>query len=365
MKNNILLYFPWYEDVHFYKDVGQIPYLLSKKMGYNFYLITQRKTWISENKNIHYLFYKKSFFRIFIFIKEIFLLQPKISMYFFFNISTLFLVLFTRIFSSSKVYVKWDIDFYNFSFKTKKSKFFYLKKKIIFLLFDFFDVVYSVETKKTFEFIKWNYNVKNLLYIPNGTSFENKWDNLPEKENIIITVGRLWTIQKNTQLFLDIAWSFLDLDIEKKWKFYAIWPIDDETNFLDYKKDFFIKYPDFQDRIIFTWAIKDRREITNYYEKAKIFLMPSRFEWSPLVLPEATINWCLLVTSDKIVSFYDITNNWKYWFSFWLDDINIWKKLYEYVNNTDLKILYEEQIAYSTKNFTWESIIEKLLLKLN
>lgn len=365
MKNNILLYFPWYEDVHFHKDVGQIPCLLSKKLNYNFYIFTKKKSSISENKNISFIFYKNSFLRLFTFMKQIILLQPKISIYFFFNISTLFLVLLTRIFSSSKIYVKWDIDFYHFSSKTEKSKFFYLKKKIIFLLFDVFNIVYSVETKKTFEFIKWNYNVKNLLYIPNGTSFENKWDNLPEKENIIITVGRLWTIQKNTQLFLDIAWNFLDLDIEKKWKFYAIWPIDDETNFLDYKKDFFEKYPIYQDKIIFTWAINDRREITNYYEKAKIFLMPSRFEWSPLVLPEATINWCLLVTSDKIVSFYDITNNWKYWFSFWIDDKNIGEKLYEYVNKSSLETFCEQQRNYTIANFTWEVIIEKLLFKLH
>ncbi len=105
-----------------------------------------------------------------------------------------------------------------------------------------------------------------------------------EKENIILTVGRLGTYQKNTDLLLSVL---EDIDL-KDWKFYLVGPIEKVEK--DFQKDidaFFEKRPDLKDKVIFAGVIYDKAELWECYNRAKVFVLSSRFESFGIVLNEA------------------------------------------------------------------------------
>ena len=102
-----------------------------------------------------------------------------------------------------------------------------------------------------------------------------------EKENLMITVGRLGTHQKNTEMLLK---ALEDIDL-KKWKFILIGPI--EANFNQAIEVFFQKYPQKREQINFVGKINNKKNLWEWYNKAKVFISTSRWESYGLVLNEA------------------------------------------------------------------------------
>ncbi len=102
-----------------------------------------------------------------------------------------------------------------------------------------------------------------------------------QKENIMITVGRLGTPQKNTEMLLK---AFEKTDFQN-WKFYLIGPFEKE--FGDNIKQFYKKYPEKKENIIFVGEINDKKELWEWYNRAKVFVFTSRWESYGLVLNEA------------------------------------------------------------------------------
>ncbi len=103
--------------------------------------------------------------------------------------------------------------------------------------------LFSCEQKETFDLLKQKrvcgVSLKNkIVYIPNGfDEYYLKQNNIciknfREKENIMITVGRIGTRQKNNEMLLE-ALSKIDL---KDWKIYFIG---------EYTEEFEKKYNDF------------------------------------------------------------------------------------------------------------------------
>lgn len=104
-----------------------------------------------------------------------------------------------------------------------------------------------------------------------------------EKENIFMTVGRLGTFEKHTELILG---ALKNIEM-KDWKFYMIGPI--EEHFKPYIDTFFLENPHLKDKVIFTGAIYEKKTLWEYYSKAKVFILSSRTESSGIVLYEAKI----------------------------------------------------------------------------
>ncbi len=104
-----------------------------------------------------------------------------------------------------------------------------------------------------------------------------------EKENVFITVGRLGTFEKHTELFMQ-ALERTDL---KDWVVYMIGPVQEE--FEVYVSDFFLRNPQLKDKVVFTGAIYDKKALWDIYCKAKVFVLSSRTESSGIVLYEAKI----------------------------------------------------------------------------
>lgn len=126
-----------------------------------------------------------------------------------------------------------------------------------------------------------------LRLIPNGfdesllQTFGIREKRFSEKDNLMITVARLGTYPKNTEMLL-AALALVDF---KDWKMKLVGPWADE--FQPCIDDFYKQNPDKADSVIFTGAINDKEELWNVYNDAKVFVFTSRSEGSAIVQPEA------------------------------------------------------------------------------
>jgi len=175
-----------------------------------------------------------------------------------------------------------------------------------------------------------------------------------EKENIILTVGRLGTEAKNTELLLE---TLKEIDL-KDWKVYLVGSID--KSFISYKENFFKENPSLIDKIIFTGEIKDRKELYKYYNRAKVFVLPSRWESFGIVMVEAMAFGNYVITSNTCAA-KDITNNSEIGKIVKIDSKEELKKELERVisREINLKEKYEKTLNY-VSNFRYSNLVEKL-----
>jgi glycosyltransferase involved in cell wall biosynthesis len=116
-----------------------------------------------------------------------------------------------------------------------------------------------------------------------------------EKENIIITVGRLGSMQKNTEMLLEAASNI----VYKNWKIVLIGPIEKREQDLQKKIDvFYSNNPGLKDKVIFTGPIYDKKELWNWYNRAKVFVLTSIYESFGIVLNEALFFQNYIVTTE-------------------------------------------------------------------
>jgi glycosyltransferase involved in cell wall biosynthesis len=105
-----------------------------------------------------------------------------------------------------------------------------------------------------------------------------------QKDRIIITVGRLGSRQKNTEMILEALKSV----VLQGWKVVLIGSIEqEESDFQLYIDAYFGKNPALKGKIWFTGVISDKKTLWEWYNRAKIFLLPSRWEGFAIVLPDA------------------------------------------------------------------------------
>lgn len=212
----------------------------------------------------------------------------------------------------------------------------------------------SYETKKNYEIMKDSYAGINTtgktFYLPNGyddiyikQNFKIK--SFEEKENIFLTVGRLGTYEKNTELILNTL-EKVDL---KNWKFYLVGPI--EKGFQEKINMFFKKNPFKKKNVIFTGIIKNKEELYSYYNRAKVFILSSRYESFGIVLSEALAfnNYILSTDTGAIRDILDKNNG-------------------KIINESNLSILMEEIINEENivikdskiNDFKYSNIIKKV-----
>jgi glycosyltransferase involved in cell wall biosynthesis len=129
-------------------------------------------------------------------------------------------------------------------------------------------------------------------------------------ENIIMTVGRLFSYQKNTELLLNII-AGLHL---KDWKVRLIGPLEtEECDGFAYRASFFTRYPHLQDAVEFTGNISNRVELVRIMREATVFLFTSRWEGSSLALLEAAAAGNYIITTD-VGGARDVTKNGEFGF---------------------------------------------------
>ncbi len=368
------------ENFHLVKDVGQLPYFMYKTEGYD-------ATLISYKNNVEYPFINNEVNGLklnFIPNKGRFLYFELGVLYYLFNNSKLidvlnlfhfkkdnilYLLIYKLVNPKGKAYIKLDMDIlffknYNaFLFSNYSLKNFILKALTswIFKLTDLF----SVETDQAKDYLLNVYPEleHKLICIPNGVDNLYLDQEIPvkpfiEKENIILTVGRIGTEQKNTELLLD-ALKITDL---KDWKVYILGPI--EERFKKNIADFYREYPQLENKVIFTGNITDRKELFNWYNRAKIFCLTSRWESFGIVFTEALYFGNYLITSPISSAAY-ITNNGKYGT---VAKAHAQEFSNAIQNSIEAGFLstqrYTEIRSFSKENFTWPVIVKKLADKI-
>lgn len=326
MKNKKIKYyliFPALKNVHLVKDVGMIPFVLYKYYGYESYIVNYNNDDYpylnNEVKGLEMYFLRKHQFKCgtnpykikFDIMKFLIMKSKTIDVLQLIHISKpsyLYALIYKLLNKKGVLYLKTDFDtdrnFLSSKYKTgMKGRIKYIIHK--FLLNYLFDII-SVETKKDFAKLNTLIRSDKLLYLPSGPYIPRKENcDFTNKENYILTVSRLGTRQKATDVLLEAFGKIKDL---KNWKLILIGTI--EESFKQYIDEYFKRYPHLKERVIFTGNISDRKFLYEYYLKAKIFTLPSRWENFSIALIEAAYFGCYIVATDVGVAreILEITN---------------------------------------------------------
>lgn len=388
-KLTVLFTLDGFEKVHLYKDVGLTPYYIGKEFDLDVDIIysnSEKKELPKAFRNISLIeipYYKIwsiikkidkfKFLENFSFYKYLLKNAKKINYLMFFHIGLdkFFLVLLYRFLNKSgKIYFKMDSDISGV-LNSNNEKISFIKKIQKILLKKLIKRInlISIETKEAYEEILkgglYNMDISNkIAYFPNGFDEEYLKENnikikqFEEKENIMITVGRIGTEEKNNEILLD---SLNKIDL-KNWKIYIIGPYTEEFK---NKYDKFIRNnQDKKESVILIGNIEDKNLLYNYYNRAKVFLLTSRWESFGIVLSEALRFGEYIITTD-VGAAKDITDNGNIGVITEIENTipfrnEILKVIDDEIN---LKEKYQKSLKSSEKQFLWNEIVKNKKFK--
>ncbi|ELC8386909.1 glycosyltransferase [Clostridium perfringens] len=360
---NYYCIFPEAKNIHLLKDIGMIPYIFFKKFKFNSYLVTY------NNGSYDYLKKDVSGLKI-DFIKKIFrnstldsliyiLINSKnidcLQVFHASSRSLLQILLYKILNKNGLTYLKLDTNIENIKSKSfiknnikGKIKKFIITKKTNLI---------TAESTEVVKYLNEKFNL-NVKYIPNGFYCENYNYEFIEKENLIITVGRIGSYEKNNEMLLE-AFSNISSKIFN-WNLELIGPID--SKFEDKKNEFFKKNPNMINRVEFSGPIYEKDKLYDKYKKAKIFILTSRNEGFPLVCPEAMSYGDYIILSD-FSSAKDIIGN--YGCIFKRDDVKeLESVIVKACNFLERESVSKEIIYRACNEFNWEKICNKILIYL-
>ena len=353
------------DNTHLVKDVGMIPYMLTKQklmkgviVGYNKsredfpYLDTDvvglgfvnRRKYTNNSLIDGCLWLFRNSKKI-----------DCLNLYHYKPSTFIWIIVYKLFNRSGDVYVKLDIDpSAGIKMKMKKNSIkYFLTKKILGCC-----KVVSCETEqfKNYANKKWPLHIE---FIPNGIS-QSKIKRGCKKEKIILTVGRLGTKQKATEILIE-AFFKAKPNINDSWKLVLVGTCEDKFKiYLDEKlKD----HAEMRDKIEVLGEIKDRDVLDDLYEKSSIFTMPSRWEGFCLVGVEAASKGDYLLTTN-LISFEELTNYGKYGAHFAIDNIEQYAEtmcnVCNDIDNDTLDFDMDKQYCFIKANYSYEVITQKL-----
>lgn len=200
-----------------------------------------------------------------------------------------------------------------------------------------------------------------MINIPNGVDYKYLYEkgmqyDFDEKENIILSVTRVGSEEKNTEMLIEAFTSIENIE-NLGWKLKIVGPIEEE--FKDYIDNYFENNPTMKDIVEFTGAIQNREELFNEYKKAKIFSLTSNFESFGIAFIEAASFGDVIVSTDVGIA-KELTCEGN-GVLVDIEDVNALKKeLKKYMLNDNLKSYSEITYKIAKKNFDWDTIINKL-----
>ncbi|GFN33095.1 glycosyltransferase family 4 protein [Paenibacillus xylaniclasticus] len=308
---------PGFSDAHLTKDVGLIPYLMQKYMGYEaVYAIYKpskgEMTWpslpfFSEDIKFDYIEpsfeYDPDHMMETVFgsnlsdcakdvEKYIQRNAAKIDVLYLFGFYPFYfhaVMKYKQLNPAGKVYLKLDANIAWIN-----------KTPIDSTFFQFLRSCDLITTETMVDYINQKWPVP-VYYLPNGYYPLGSDDRLntifefENKEDIIFTAGRLGTPQKLTDQLLQ-AFKLAVPHIPASWKLVLAGSIEEQ--FLPYIDQFMKDNEGLAERIIFTGMIKDKTVLNDWFAKSKIFALPSAYEGFPNVFAEARAHGCYYIASD-------------------------------------------------------------------
>lgn len=362
MKNFVCL-FPPAENVHLYKEIGMIPYYMAKEFGYDAcvacyeerlnlsYLddelkeinhIKLEKRFKSETLNcLTFLWQQRNQIHT---LMMIHISLRKVFLMIFIKMITLFRV---------KVYVKMDANpkYFNLGFEKRN----FINRCRIFC-YNLFDLV-SVETKDLFDFFNVNTDLK-VTYVPNGFTDLYLESYTSEKQNIILTVARLDDPIKNIDLLLH---AFCNAKMQN-WDLVLVGNHDNEFKI---RFDNFIKTnPHLTDKIALLGGIFDKKKLNTYYERAKVFALPSNSEGFALTYLEAISNGCFVI-STNLPAARDVTALETYGKLFGIGNLIELTNIFVQLDSKDYVLPKPQDIKnFAFRNFHWINVVKRIELGL-
>lgn len=300
MKKFVTLFYK-IEDVHFYKDIGMIPYHMKKLFHYDSYIACSKINSKINNKKYKNIkideikcIFNNEFLDSLIYILKKSKQIDILNLYHYRRKTLIFIFLYKLLNKNGKVYLKLDGESLNKS-KNMKSIYKYILKKC---------TIISTEVYSSYNELKNKFNFNNFEYIPNGAYIPKIIDD--KKENIICFSGRIGSPEKSVNTLVE---AFIKIyNKVNDWRLYLVGPMTDEfKNYLDNK---YKEYSGLKEKIIVVGNIEDREVLFKIYNKSKIFCLPSLNESFGISAIEAMSQGCYLVLSDFISS-NDLTYNEK------------------------------------------------------
>lgn len=228
--------------------------------------------------------------------------------------------------------------------------------------------LFTVETQKyVLELNKINKYKNKIKYLPNGffddlehSDIARRLNNIKGRNHIILTVGRLGSYQKNSEMLVK---AFSALRINNKLEGWKLYLVGDATKeFIDYLSDLFSQNEHLREEIILTGFIGDKAKLAEYYCEASVFVLSSRFESWGLVVPEAMHFNNYVILTKSCDAFYEMSNDGEYCrFINSEDELALQEALLSVANNYS-KYMSVAQLGakYVDSHYNWKAISAKL-----
>ncbi|MCR5833698.1 MAG: glycosyltransferase [Selenomonadaceae bacterium] len=186
--------------------------------------------------------------------------------------------------------------------------------------------------------------------------FNVKFNDVP-KENIILTVGRIGSQQKQNHILLE-AFAKVANKLPD-WNLRLVGGVD--KNFKTYTEKYFAQNPNLRSRVTFTGLIADKATLIEEYKRAKIFCLTSNFEGAPNVIAEALFSGDYIITS-AVDAADDMTDSGNCGKIFPIGNVNALAEIFAEVCRDDklLKNGGRLAAANAAKNFDENKIVAKL-----
>lgn len=353
--------YPRCSNVELVKDVGQIPYTLAK----NYKDIESTLAGCNIDKNgsniknidglkidvIHAPFHSLNLAGILYLIRN----AKKIdilNVYHAGRSSYYFMRLYKFINHSGKTFLKLDLDFRSCDMYDNDEWECKLFKKNT----DISDYI-TVESEAIKDRIQ-KYSSKDIKILNNGYCKSSVEPDITRKRNnTFITVGRLGTKQKATEVLME---AFARCSNLHDWNLVLIGSIEEE--FKSWIEKFYKEHPNLRERVVFKGEIKERETLYNEYCSARVFILSSRWEGFALVGCEALSCGCRMIVSDKVPPYKEITNAGTFGKTVPADDVDALSEAM--LSETKYNLDYNEVKTikdYADERFSWEKICDVLM----
>lgn len=369
-KKTFVTLFPAAENVHLTKDVGMIPYIMGRDYGYEASLVCFTNgeyptykylrpflnlTLLGRNRK--YIITRPSFRMI----RYLYRNAKKIDVLNLYHLTyetILYGIIYRLFHKKGRVYLKLDMD--SDAFMRRKRKYSISRLFLFDFLLGKMTNLVSYEVSKAERVLQTELPAlrKKIIHIPNGIDDGSEFvKNIPRipfarKEDLIISVGRIGSYQKNNQMLLE---ALLRVDL-KLWKVVFIGPIAE--SFQQYISDFFEKNSAYKESVFFTGAIENRTSLYDWYNRAKVFCLTSRSECFSLVYPEALFYGDFIITTDVYPSKEIVPSDEVGWI---VDsDTDLSNRIQQIIDGKiDIGSTYEDRITHSL-TFRWTHILSHL-----
>lgn len=359
------------QSFHLAKDPGMIPFILHREFGYNCTFVSYVKKDSNDYYVSHYQGVLLDSLQSNRKVKELSLAKPGLIWYiirnakkidvlnlYFLKYSIVYAFIYRLFNFKGIIYIKLDLNTDSLRV-LEKQKFDKFRTYIFRLYLNHIPTIVSAESIDAVEYVKMKFKIdeSKLLYIPNGIDAEQienlgiKMRPFDEKQNLIISVQRVGSYQKNTEMLL-AALAKIDL---VDWKVVIIGEI--EEAFVQKIALFYKNNPSLKNKIQFTGPIKEKKELYELYNRAKIFCLTSRWEGFGLAFVEAQ-HFGNYIVSTPITSLNDLIK--KDFGEIVNNQSELQASLTRLINNQEqIKSVYPNIIKHA-QNFLWKNILLRL-----